>query len=193
MQDSHPICPRCGSHVREEQAHIRCPQCGIIDGRWVLPDEKKQIEILSQIILAQLQSYAVPRSVFDQWRTLTTTVLMFQPATAYKVIADIPTSAVATERSGSFSPLPNLSKTDLKEGYDREGSTVQKMLRQKMMTWAHTHPKYQELRQKLKNQLRRRRKRRSRGGDISGGMEKIIEGRVPINRQEFRELNFRKK
>ena len=23
--------PRCGSPVREEQAHIRCPQCGVIE------------------------------------------------------------------------------------------------------------------------------------------------------------------
>ena len=26
-----PCCPRCGSPVREEQAHIRCPQCGVVE------------------------------------------------------------------------------------------------------------------------------------------------------------------
>jgi predicted RNA-binding Zn-ribbon protein involved in translation (DUF1610 family) len=32
MADSPPaICLRCGSQVREEQAHIRCPQCGVIE------------------------------------------------------------------------------------------------------------------------------------------------------------------
>ncbi len=30
MSDSQ-TCPRCGSPIREEQAHIRCPQCGIIE------------------------------------------------------------------------------------------------------------------------------------------------------------------
>ena len=32
MTDSPPaICLRYGSQVREEQAHIRCPQCGVIE------------------------------------------------------------------------------------------------------------------------------------------------------------------
>ena len=31
MSDLIPLCPRCGTQIREEQAHIRCPQCGVIE------------------------------------------------------------------------------------------------------------------------------------------------------------------